>query len=238
MIFAPVHLAAIAEELVNECPGCFELSATSTLPRGLPGFAAWLDDQGWALIGPGLSKPFRLSAAHLARRRMGGSEVVRACRGKRGGLTLLDPFAGFCVDAYTLAGQGFAVDAVEHHPLIWLMSRQLTAGQEAIRLRRADGLAVLSQATTMGQRWSVVYLDPMFPQRRKSALPGLAAQLLQQVVGQTPDPDLPHCIDLGLSCADRVVLKRRLKDPRVETKQGVRAAHQVRGRAVRFDIYV
>jgi hypothetical protein len=75
----------------------------------------------------------------------------------------------------------------------------------------------------------------MFPERKKKALPNQGLQHLRSLTQDArADVDIVELIQLGLNCANnRVVVKRRLKDPMVE---GVN--FQIKGKSVRFDIYL
>jgi 16S rRNA (guanine1516-N2)-methyltransferase len=195
----------------------------------------WLDADGLMLINPAVRQPLRLTSQMLERRLQGGSLLARACGMDGSGATVLDAFAGFGFDALTLVHLGFEVTALEYHPLVWLMLVDFTERVgAAIDSRCEDSLAMLSAGA---QSWDIVYLDPMFPARRKRALPNLALQHLQQLnIREAADQavDVEDCLAMALSCATRrVVLKRRPKDPVLGKPN-----HQFKGQAVRFDVYV
>lgn len=209
-------------------------------PQVQSGLALWWDDQGLLLINAELAQPLRLTSALLVRRWRGKSLLRQACGVAGGGFSVMDPFAGFGLDALTLVHYGCAVSTCEQHLLVWLMQVEF-AERMGMQLdsQWVDGRAQMRQAQT---RWDVVYLDPMFPARRKRALPNLALQHLQQLCrrdqpqsGQSDAQlDVEACLTLAQSCAQRrVVLKRRPKDPVVG-----RPSHQIKGQAVRFDVYL
>jgi len=199
------------------------------------GVALWLDEQGLMLMNPELPEPLRLTQKLLERRLKGGSLLKRAVGKKQPQGTLLDAFSGFGLDSLTLAHLGWEVTSIERDRLIWLMQQEfsLRAGIDMKSLC-VDSLVFMSGQE---QCWDVVYLDPMFSKRRKQALPNLALQHLQHLA--TPDSkadelDLEACLTLAEGCArDRIVLKRRLKDRVVN-----QPSHQLKGQAVRFDIYL
>ena len=87
------------------------------------------------------------------------------------------------------------------------------------------------------QGWDVIYLDPMFPPRRKTALPNLGLQHLRELSAHNESDggdDLQRQIALARSCATaRVVVKRRLKDPK-----DALSAFQIKGKSIRFDVYL
>jgi 16S rRNA (guanine1516-N2)-methyltransferase len=88
------------------------------------------------------------------------------------------------------------------------------------------GAAQVVQAPT-----DVVYLDPMFPSRKKSALVNGPMQYLQQFLGE--DQDAETLVQSALqSGAKRVVVKR----PVTASAEG--AAYSLEAKANRFDVYL
>src|SRR5436190_24267612 len=96
---------------------------------------------------------------------------------------------------------------------------------------QVDAHSWLSQLTT---RPEIIYLDPMFPERKKSAAVKKEMVLLQQLVGDDLDADA--LFHLALTCANnRVVVKRpRLAEPIA----GIRPNFSITGKSSRFDIYL
>ncbi len=79
----------------------------------------------------------------------------------------------------------------------------------------------------------VIYLDPMFPERLKSAAVKKEMQAFHQLVGQ--DDDGRHLLGAALDKAlYRVVVKR----PRLAPPVGdIEPNHRLEGKSSRFDIY-
>jgi 16S rRNA (guanine1516-N2)-methyltransferase len=78
-----------------------------------------------------------------------------------------------------------------------------------------------------------LYLDPMFPEKKKSALPRKEMQIFRSVVGS--DSDSAELFAAAMkSGASRVVVKRPLKAEPLAA--GVK--HVFEGRTVRYDLYV
>jgi len=96
----------------------------------------------------------------------------------------------------------------------------------------ADGRPYL-QNLSESDRPDVVYLDPMYPHRRKSALAKKEMQLLRQLVGD--DEDASELLLAALASAkQRVVVKRpRLAPVLVGSAPGF----QITAPNTRFDIY-
>jgi 16S rRNA (guanine1516-N2)-methyltransferase len=201
-------------------------------PTRLAEPALWLDGEGlWLLTVDG--QPLRVEHADVARR-SAASDLARACGIRpglpRGAITVLDPMAGWGLDGLVLASLGARVLLVERSPVVALLLQDL--------VRRVDGLDAEAR---IGDGWlqlqtpdvhDIVYLDPMFPPRNKAALPKRPLQLLSTFAASDARP-LGDWLQAARSRArDRVVLKRRLRDPLVSPPDW-----QIRGRRVRFDVY-
>ena len=105
-----------------------------------------------------------------------------------------------------------------------------------MRLVHGDSVAALRALADAdaSARPDVVLLDPMFPERRKSASVKKKAQLLQRL--QTPEKDEAAMLDAAIGARPRkVVVKRPLKGPFLA---GVKPAYQIAGKAVRYDVLV
>lgn len=157
--------------------------------------------------------------------------LCRACGVAGSRFRVLDLFAGFGIDGLALA-QHADVTLVEKSPLVFaLLSDAVERAGVVCELVYADGLKYLGEDTGA----DVIYLDPMFPLRSKKALPGRSMQHLQQLQSLTPMSQenlarlVLKCLDVA---ADRVVLKRRAKDPVIGAPN-----HSVKGRTIRFDVY-
>lgn len=224
------HVPTLSESAGRYSSWC-NLVAAAHPPELHEGYALWLDREGLALINATLPGAFRLTSQIFSARLSGQSLLARACSGGGQNLTILDPFAGFGLDGLLLAHLDHRLTFVEKHPAIWLL---LTEFAEDLGLEVAahcDDAMRFMQETT--ESWDVVFLDPMFPARRKKALPNLGLQHLRSLAGGE-DIDLPACLDLAKQRANlRVVFKRRLKDPIIG-----KPSHQLKGQAVRFDVYV
>ncbi len=169
----------------------------------------------------------------VRRRLRGGFLLGRACGIRRGQrLRVLDATAGMGVDGLALALAGQRVHLVEREPVLWAMlgdlMTRLALGPPDVRLSLDDSRRVLAGEAL----YDVVYLDPMFPPRSKSALPGKRMQYLAALLGSGEGAD-EALVRLARSRArSRVVLKGRAKEPPVAEPDW-----SVRGRAVRYDVF-
>ena len=190
------------------------------------GWYLGLDRDGLVLRNREGEARFQPGAAPVARRRGPPMGIVRAC-GARPGLTVLDAMAGWGADGLTLAAAGCAVTMTESHPMVFAMLVDLLErSARRVRVEFEDARRRIPSG------FDVVYLDPMFEPRRKTALPGKPMQVLRDVVGRDA-PDLPEVLALARRHArDRVVMKRQAHARAVGVPDW-----RISGRTVRFDVY-
>lgn len=173
--------------------------------------------------GRGAPGPLRIDFAAGAmahRRRAGGGRrqpLARAVGLGRGRApVVLDVTAGLGRDAFVLASLGATVRMVERSPVVWALLRdaleratrvpELAAIMERMTLIRMDARDCLA-GLPAGERPDVVYLDPMYPHRNKSALVKKEMRLFRMLVGD--DEDAAGLLELARSRAvHRVVVKR------------------------------
>lgn len=168
--------------------------------------------------------------------------IARACAVKKNSApSILDATAGLGQDAFALACLGCKVQMLERSPVIAallndamqrLRANAILGRHLSLRLTQADACQFM--ATLAGQQKpDIVYLDPMHPPRRKSALVKKEMRLLRRMVGS--DDDTEPLFTQALACAGkRIVVKR----PRLAETISVRKADVVyTGKSSRFDVY-
>ena len=160
--------------------------------------------------------------------------LARAVGLKRRRPTVVDATAGLGRDAFQLAGLGCTVTVIERSLVLGAMLRDALdrAACSSITLIVGDAREVLV-GMTADQAPEVVYLDPMFPQRKKSALAKKEMRILRRLVGDDPD------------CAVLLEVARRVARERVVVKRTPRAAPlapepsmSYRGKMARYDVYL
>ncbi|MDP4536997.1 class I SAM-dependent methyltransferase [Alkalimonas collagenimarina] len=185
------------------------------------------------------------SGSSSYRRQHGGgkSEAIAKAVGlhKKRDLTVLDATAGLGRDGFVLASIGADVTLVERNPMVaaLLVDGLRRAGldpglsewlPDRMRLRFSSALDALQQSESV----DVVYLDPMFPERQKSALVKKEMRAFHDVVGEDPDAD--QLLEPALALATkRVVVKRPAY---AEHLAGTKPSHMVKGKNNRFDVYI
>jgi 16S rRNA (guanine1516-N2)-methyltransferase len=155
--------------------------------------------------------------------------------------TILDLTAGFANDSMVLAQLGFSVTLLERSKIVVLLlndalQRALTHEKFAhikMKLIYIDAFLYLKQLKS-GELPDVIYLDPMYPDTKKSALAKKEMFFLRHIVGN--DLDSAELLPLALSRAkQRIIVKRPCSADFLSAKQ---PHHSIVGKQVRFDIYL
>jgi len=154
---------------------------------------------------------------------------------------IIDATAGLARDSFILASSGFTIQLIERSPIIHaLLKDGLERGLQnatiapfikRMKLILADATVWLNETN---DKPDIVYLDPMFPQRRKSALSKLDMRIFHDIVGDDVDAGL--LLQAALACATRRVVVKR---PRLaEELSGIKPTYSLAGSSSRFDIYI
>lgn len=169
-----------------------------------------------------------------------GELTVKAAKikGADRALTAVDATAGFGGDSLLLAAAGFSVRLYEYDPVISaLLSDGLQRAAEVPQLAEIVGRMELFEEdsvvslTKLNYNPDVILLDPMFPERHKSALVKKKFQLLHLL--QSPCADEEALLSAALSASPKkIIIKRPLKGAYLA---GVKPAFSLPGKAVRFD---
>ena len=203
------------------------------------------DERGLALVGDGLELrcDFSRSLPRLRASNLHRELLVRAARvrGLDEAPRVVDATAGLGEDSVLLAAAGMQVTLVEREPMLAALLRdglQRAARQPELapivsrmRLIEGDSVEVLA---SLDERPHVVYLDPMFPAKRKQAATNKKLQLIQQL--ELPCANEEELLGAALAVHPRkVVIKRPLKGPCLA---GAKPSGSLRGKVVRYDIVV
>lgn len=162
---------------------------------------------------------------------------------------VLDATAGLGIDAMVLACLGCKVHMLERSPIIGAL---LQDGLERLEKTRQEKKAsflppnfslTLTIANSIDyikcysdtQKPDVIYLDPMYPERKKSALGKQQMRLIKKIVGE--DEDAHELLKAALKLATkRVVVKRpRLAHPLASHRKPDLA---FKGNSSRYDVYL
>lgn len=201
-------------------------------------------DDGLALVGGGMELRCDLArmVPRLRRDRLSRELLVRAARIK--GMeapTAVDATAGLGEDSLLLAAAGFSVTLFERDATIAALLRdglRRAAGEPALadavaRMTLVEGDSVQGLAA-LGFEPNVVFLDPMFPGRRKAAAVKKKLQLIQQL--EHPCEDETALLAAARAAhPTKVVVKRPAKGAPLA---GAKPAYALAGKAVRYDVYL
>lgn len=178
----------------------------------------------------------------LARGNLGGEHLVRAVKLK--GVEepfVVDATAGLGEDSFLLAAAGCRVLLYEKDPVIAALLRDAweraisdpATAPIAARMTVVEGDSIAS-LPTLDPPPDVVLLDPMFPERKKTALVKKKFQLLHLL--ERPCENERELLDAAFAARPkRIVIKRPAKGPYLA---GVKPSYSLPGSAVRFDCIV
>ncbi len=152
---------------------------------------------------------------------------------------VIDANGGWARDAFFLAQQGFAVTVLERVEVIFklladareraLVYPELQEIMARMTFVHADACAFLQQEIHP----KVIYLDPMFPARMKSAKVKKDLQILQSLAETSIDDPSELFLLARQKATERVIIKRPINAPfLVEAPD-----FQYLGKTVRFDVY-
>jgi len=154
--------------------------------------------------------------------------------------TVLDATAGMGRDSLMMAMLGCSVIMQERNFAIYhLLENALTRLKnsldfkpeitERISLYQHDSIDAISDDNV-----DVIYLDPMFPDRKKSALVKKEMRLFKLIAGDDLDSDqlLVNALE---SDVKRVVVKRPKGAPILADKK---PSHEIKAKKFRYDVYV
>lgn len=200
------------------------------------------DGRGLALVGDGmeLRGDFSQLLPRIRKDRLAGELLVRAAK-VRGCAEpwAIDATAGLGEDSFLLAAAGFRVSMYESDPIIAALVRDALARAQAdpkladiachMELFEEDSIEAMGH---LGDTPDVIYLDPMFPERRKSAAVKKKFQLIHHL--EAPCQNEGALLAAAISAGPRkVVVKRPAKGPHLA---GVKPSHSLAGKAVRYDV--
>jgi len=159
--------------------------------------------------------------------------------------TIFDATAGIGRDAYVLASLGANVTLCEQHPVLYallvdalsraVLNEEVKNVVQRMQIIHGNSTDVLnSMSETASKCPDVIYLDPMYPDRKKSAKIKKDMQILQYLVGHDSQDDL--LFETAYATAlKRVVVKR----PKTATPiTPLKPSYNVSSENTRYDVYV
>jgi 16S rRNA (guanine1516-N2)-methyltransferase len=153
---------------------------------------------------------------------------------------IIDATGGLLRDSFIIASLGFEITVLERSPIIHALIRdglerakQKISAADRIHLIKADAIDWLPNLSLENQP-DIIYLDPMFEERKKSALPKKEMLIFHDLVND--EPDAKQLLVQALACAkQRVVVKRARLAPYLSEMV---PAYSLKGNSCRFDVYL
>lgn len=214
-------------------------------PKGEGALRLRLDGDGLSLVSgeQTLRGDFSRLLPRLKPGRLGSELLVKAAKIKHadGPLTAVDATAGLGEDSLLLAAAGFQVTLFERNPVVCELLRDALARAAVLpelaetvgrmTVRNEDSVAAMGHLDAAPD---VLLLDPMFPERQKSALVKKKLQVIRQL--EAPCDDERGLLRAAMLAGPRkLIVKRPPKGPYLA---GVKPDHSIAGKAVRFDCFV
>lgn len=181
------------------------------------------------------------------RRQFGGGRgqpLAKAIGLKKGATpTVIDATAGFGRDAFVLANLGCDITLLERNPLIATLLKdalqrasdniEISAIVARMSINNVDAIDYLNQLEAHHYP-EVIYMDPMYPSREKSALVKKDMRLLHELAG--PDTDSEQLLTSARACALKKVVVKRPKSASFIGEQ--KPATSIESKNTRYDIYL
>ncbi|OCG28084.1 16S rRNA (guanine(1516)-N(2))-methyltransferase [Gilliamella sp. wkB108] len=186
-----------------------------------------------------------VSGTMAHRRQFGGGrgEAIAKAVGVKGDYlpTVIDATAGLGRDAFVLASIGCHVTMFERHPVVAALLedgllrayQDPTIGSWLVQRLQLIYNSSITGLNSLHEKPDVVYLDPMFPHRSKSALVKKEMRIFQQLVGSDMDAD-SLLVPARQLAKKRVVVKRPDYAPFLANQKPIA---NIKTKNHRFDIY-
>ena len=162
-------------------------------------------------------------------------------KGKKQDLVAIDATAGMGEDSMLLAAYGFQVNLYENNPIIAeLLKDALERAQQIPELKEIVGrMKVFEEDSILAMQNldyepDVILLDPMFPERTKSALIKKKFQILHKI--EIPCTNEKELLDSAIMAnPKKIVIKRPLKG---EYLAGIKPSYSIKGNSIRYDCII
>lgn len=246
----PISVATNSDKLV---PQAMALASELSLPfseLNIEHIQLVLSQQRIEIRTPDLGNPIFIDfeqGKNAHRRQFGGGRgqpLAKAIGLKKGANPrVIDATAGFGRDAFVLANLGCSVTLIERNPLIATLlfdahhrahdNNDLHDIMSRMTIINHDSTAYL-KALNHDDKPDVIYLDPMYPSREKSALVKKDMRLLHQLAGEDSDSH-PLLMAAQTAALKRVVVKRPKSAPFVGD---IKPDMQIESKNTRYDVYL
>ncbi len=174
--------------------------------------------------------------------RVNSEFLVKAAKIKNaeGELVAMDATAGLGEDSFLLAAAGFIVTMYEKNPVIYeLLCDAIRRAEDNPELEpivsrmtviNGDSIKAMQEMICSPD---VILLDPMFPERQKSALVKKKLQIIQKL--ESPCEDEKEMLEAAMSAHPKKLIVKR--PPKGAYLAGVKPNYSIEGKAVRYDCF-
>jgi 16S rRNA (guanine1516-N2)-methyltransferase len=220
----------------------FEEESSKNLQTGTTQYAFELHwDEGFLIFEKSkkLSIDFDHDKINYWRIPSGKNELLAKALGLSKGIkSVVDLTTGLGSDAVFMARLGIEVTTLERNPILYFIL------QKGLQKSQSSIVPFLNKITWLHEdsaTWlekqpdrqiECLYFDPMYPHKKKSALPRQEMIVFRELVGE--DLDSAHVLQIALKKARRVVVKRPLKSEPLHLP----VKHSFEGKVVRYDLYI
>lgn len=245
------HIGAPCARIPENAP-CARMAESAPAAHGL---TLLMNDSGLSLTDGSLSLRAdltdmlpRLKQNNLEREFLVKAARIKGLKAADGPLRAVDATAGLGEDSLLLAAVGYEVELYEYDPVIAALLRDALrraseSDHDALReaagrmqLNEGDSVSAMRAMEGAPKPPDIILLDPMFPERQKSALVKKKFQLLQQLESPCAGADESELLDAAEAAGPRrIIIKRPLKGPYLA---GRSPSYSIKGKAVRYDCIV
>ena len=204
-----------------------------------------MDESGLALVSDNMKLygDFSKSIKRLKQSNLQKEMLIHAVKikGEKENLTALDATAGLGEDSILLAAYGYNVELYEKNPIISELLKDAMERAEKIselkdiigrmKVHNEDSIIAMQN---LKYKPDIILLDPMFPERTKSALIKKKFQILHKI--ENPCSDENEMLSSAIKAnPKKLVIKRPLKG---EYLAGVKPDYSLKGSSIRYDCII
>lgn len=243
------HVGLLTTFLSAEAKSFAEKFNLAVNPANIRSYELVLEgkDHDWHLSMPGqqrLKIDFDENKMDYQRKNISRKNILARALGIKGpGLRVLDLTAGLGIDAVHLAKLGCRVVSLERNALLFFLLQQAQLKTEQAEIKGIEfhlcdaHQFLLEQGEKIKKNFDVIYYDPMYPEKKKSALPRKEMQAFRQLVGEDDDAQ-----DIRQLCfrskINRFVMKRPLRSSEKEKKEVGFAEHLLKGTTIQYQVFI
>ena len=169
--------------------------------------------------------------------------IIQAIEGRcKDKLKVLDTTAGLGTDTFTLAARGHKLIAIEKDPYIFLLLKDALSRTKQIDYLQTivENINLLNDDSVhyilnINDHYDCIYVDPMFPPRKKSAKVKQNMQLLHQIAFNDEQANNKLLENIfRTKKTKKIIVKRPINSNFLCDKK---PSSQLKGKTNRFDIY-